>query len=282
MPILSLSSKDLQTYQKRLTQLAHTEDSFAVIKELHQRLTVNEAELKKLEFAVNLLQIQGNHDLQKDAVKKEHQKLKDIRQTIDDRILIVEQKLYLGIPDDLDEMEQLIAEQEAIVADQEKLNEDELSLLEKMSQIDVAFGKQLAEIDQSRSNRELPLNAKLESALQQVEAAQKQTELRSKMLSFLPILLVPIILDCIAYKIGINGSNPLIFSHYIFLISLIVIQIFFADQIRIKIFSFLAVKQCDLFFKQISDSLSELEKTKRQIETKHSIKAEDILSIDMS
>lgn len=78
MPILSLSPKDLQTYQKQLSQLANTEDSFAVIKELHQRLTVNEAELKKLEFAVNLLQIQGNHDLQKDALKKEHQKLKDI------------------------------------------------------------------------------------------------------------------------------------------------------------------------------------------------------------
>jgi len=282
MPILSLSPKDLQTYQKQLSQLANTEDSFAVIKELHQRLTVNEAELKKLEFAVNLLQIQGNHDLQKDALKKEHQKLKDIRQTIDDRILIVEQKLYLGIPDDLDEMEQLIVEQEAIVADQEKLNEDELSLLEKMSQIDVAYGKQLAEIDQSRSNREIPLKSKLERELSQVEAAEKQTALRSKLLSFLPILLIPILLDFIAFKIGINGANQLIFAHYIFLISLISIQVFFADQIRVKIAAYLAIKQCELFFKQISDNFNELEKAKRQIETKHNIKSEDILSLDMS
>ncbi|WP_316806606.1 hypothetical protein [Pedobacter agri] len=282
MPILSLSPKDLQTYQKQISQLGNTEDSFAVIKELHQRLTINEAELKKLEFAVNLLKIQGDHDLQKDAVKKQHQKLKDIRQTIDDRILIVEQKLYLGIPDDLDEMEQLIVEQEAIVADQEKLNEDELSLLDSMSQIDVAFGKQLAEIDQSRSNREIPLKAKLERELSQVETAQKQTELRSKMLSVLPMLVIPILLDFIASKIGINGSGPLIFSHYIFLISLIAIQIFFADQIRLKIYAFLAVKQCELFFKQISDQFDELEKAKKQIETRHSIKSEDILSLDMS
>lgn len=282
MPILSLSPKDLPTYQKQLSQLANTEDNFAIIKELRQRLTVNEAELKKLEFAINLLQIQGNHDLQKDALKKEHQKLKDIRQTIDDRILIVEQKLYLGIPDDLDEMEQLIVEQEAIVADQEKLNEDELSLLDKMSQIDVAFGKQLAEIDQSRSNREIPLKAKLERELSEVETAQKQTELRSKLLSFLPIFLIPILLDFIAFKIGINGASPLIFAHYIFLISLISIQVFFADQIRVKIADHLAVKRCELFFKQISDSFNELEKAKRLLETKHSIKAEDVLSLDMS
>ena len=282
MPILSLTPKDLHTYQKKLSELNNTEDSFALIKELHQRLTVNEAELKKLEFAVNLLQIQGNHDLQKDSVKKEHQKLRDIRQTIDDRILIVEQKLYLGIPEDLDEMEQLIIEQEAIVADQEKLNEDEISLLEKMSQIDVGFGKQLAEIDQSRSNHEIPLRATLERELSLVETAEKQTELRSKLLSFLPILLIPILLDLIAFKIGINGASQLIFAHYIFLISLISIQVFFADQIRVKIAAYLAIKQCELFFKQISDNFNELEKAKRLIETKNNIKSEDILSLDMS
>lgn len=179
-------------------------------------------------------------------------------------------------------MEQLIVEQEAIVADQEKLNEDELSLLEKMSQIDVAYGKQLAEIDQSRSNREIPLKSKLERELSLVEAAEKQTALRSKLLSFLPILLIPILLDFIAFKIGINGANQLIFAHYIFLISLISIQVFFADQIRVKIAAYLAIKQCELFFKQISDNFNELEKAKRQIETKHNIKSEDILSLDMS
>jgi len=282
MPTLSLSPKDLQTYQRQLTQLASTEDSFAMIKELHQRLSINEAELEKVEFAVNLMQIQGSHELQKEAIKKQHQQLKDIRQTIDDRILIVEQKLYLGIPEDLQEMEQLITEQEAIVADQEKLNEDELSLLEKMSQIDVAFGKQLAEIDQSRLNREVPLKAKLERQLSDVAQAAKQTELRSKLLSFIPIFLIPILLDFIAYKIGINGLKPLIFSHYIFLISLIAIQVFYADAIRIKIANHLAKKQCELFFKQISDSLNEIEKAKRQIEAKHSIRAEDILTLDMN
>ncbi|WP_231426169.1 hypothetical protein [Pedobacter sp. Leaf250] len=282
MPILSLSLKDLPNYSKQLLQLSSTKEKFDTVREIYQRISVNEAELEKLEFAVSLLQVQGNYDLQKDSVKKQHQKLKDIRQTIDDRILIVEQKLYLGIPEDLDEMERLIVEQEAIVADQEKLNDDELSLLESMSQIDVAFGKQLAEIDQSRSNRDVPLKAKLERYILTVEETEKRVLLQSKLFSFIPLLVIPIILDFLAYKMGINGAKPIIFSHYIFLISLVGIQIFFADTIIQKTSSFLADKQIALFIKQISDDLNNLEKSKRQIETKNNIKTEDLIALDMN
>ncbi|KQN35231.1 hypothetical protein ASE92_11485 [Pedobacter sp. Leaf41] len=282
MPILSLSPKDLSNYDKQLVQLSSTKDKFELIREIYKRVSVNETELEKLEFAVNLLQVQGNYDLQKEALRKQHQKLKDIRQTIDDRILVVEQKLYLGIPEDLDEMERLITEQEAIVADQEKLNDDELSLLESMSQIDVAFGKQLAEIDQSRSNRDLPLKAKLERQLLQVEETEKKIQLQSKLYSFLPILIIPIILDYLAYRLGLNGTKQIIFSHYIFLVSFLAIQIFFADTIIQKIGNYLAYKQADLFLKQISDEVNQLDKAKRQIETKHGIIAEDVIALNMN
>lgn len=282
MPILSLSPKDLSNFDKQLVQLSSTKDKFELIREIYKRVSVNETELEKLEFAVNLLQVQGNYDLQKEALRKQHQKLKDIRQTIDDRILVVEQKLYLGIPEDLDEMERLITEQEAIVADQEKLNDDELSLLESMSQIDVAFGKQLAEIDQSRSNRDLPLKAKLERQLLQLEETEKKIQLQSKLYSFLPILIIPIILDYLAYRLGLNGTKQIIFSHYIFLVSFLGIQIFFADTIIQKIGNYLANKQSDVFLKQISDEVNQLDKAKRQIETKHGIKAEDIIALDMN
>ncbi|MCX2475917.1 hypothetical protein OQZ33_16410 [Pedobacter sp. MC2016-05] len=282
MPILSLSPKDLSNYDKQLVQLSSTKDKFELIREIYKRVSVNETELEKLEFAVNLLQVQSNYDLQKEALRKQHQKLKDIRQTIDDRILVVEQKLYLGIPEDLDEMERLITEQEAIVADQEKLNDDELSLLESMSQIDVAFGKQLAEIDQSRSNRDLPLKAKLERQLLQVEETEKKIQLQSKLYSFLPILIIPIILDYLAYRLGLNGTKQIIFSHYIFLVSFLGIQIFFADTIIQKIGNYLANKQADVFLKQISDEVNQLDKAKRQIENKHGIKAEDVVALDMN
>jgi len=282
MPIFSLSPKDLSNYDKQLVQLSSTKDKFELIREIYKRVSVNETELEKLEFAVNLLQVQGNYDLQKEALRKQHQKLKDIRQTIDDRILVVEQKLYLGIPEDLDEMERLITEQEAIVADQEKLNDDELSLLESMSQIDVAFGKQLAEIDQSRSNRDLPLKAKLERQLLQVEETEKKIQLQSKLYSLLPILIIPIILDYLAYRLGLNGTKQIIFSHYIFLVSFLGIQIFLADTIIQKTGNYLANKQAELFLKQISDELSHLDKAKRQIEIKHGIKAEDVIALDMN
>lgn len=282
MPILSLLPKDLSNYDKQLVQLSSTKDKFELIREIYKRVSVNETELEKLEFAVNLLQVQGNYDLQKEALRKQHQQLKDIRQTIDDRILVVEQKLYLGIPEDLDEMERLITEQEAIVADQEKLNDDELSLLESMSQIDVAFGKQLAEIDQLRSNRDLPLKAKLEGQLLQVEETEKKIQFQSKLYSFLPILIIPIILDYLAYRLGLNGTKQIIFSHYIFLVSFLGIQIFFADTIIQKIGNYLANKQADLFLKQISDEVNQLDKAKMQIETKHGIKAEDVISLDMN
>ena len=282
MPILSLSPKDLSNFDKQLVQLSSTKDKFELIREIYKRVSVNETELEKLEFAVNLLQVQGNYDLQKEALRKQHQKLKDIRQTIDDRILVVEQKLYLGIPEDLDEMERLITEQEAIVADQEKLNDDELSLLESMSQIDVAFGKQLAEIDQSRSNRDLPLKAKLERELLQVEETEKKIQFQSKLYSFLPILIIPIILDYLAYRLGLNGTKQIIFSHYIFLVSFLGIQIFFADTIIQKIGNYLANKQADVFLKQISDEVNQLDKAKRQIENKHGIKAEDVAALDMN
>jgi len=276
MPNHSISPQDLQNFDKQVLKLPHMEDRFAAIKAFYQHLLVNEEELEKLEYAVGLLQLQGNYDLQKDALKKEHQHLKDIRQTIDDRILMVEQKLYLGIPDDLEEMDRLIAEQESIVADQEKLNEDEVSLLNRISQIDVTFGKQLASIEQSRNGRKMPLKSKLDTHLAEIDKAEKDTQVQSKFLSFIPILIIPILLDFIAYKLKINGTTPVIFSHYVFLLSLIGIQIFYGDAIKVKIASHLAQKHTDVFIRQITDSFNEIERSKKQLETKYSIKAEDL------
>jgi len=276
MPNHSISPQDLQNFDKQVLKLPHMEDRFAAIKAFYQHLLVNEEELEKLEYAVGLLQLQGNYDLQKDALKKEHQHLKDIRQTIDDRILMVEQKLYLGIPDDLEEMDRLIAEQESIVADQEKLNEDEVSLLNRISQIDVTFGKQLASIEQSRNGRKMPFKSKLDTHLAEIDKAEKDTQVQSKFLSFIPILIIPILLDFIAYKLKINGTTPVIFSHYVFLLSLIGIQIFYGDAIKVKIASHLAQKHTDVFIRQITDSFNEIERSKKQLETKYSIKAEDL------
>jgi len=133
-----------------------------------------------------------------------------------------------------------------------------------------------ASLDQSRSNRKLPLKSKLATRLSEIDKAEKETAVQSKWLSFVPVLIIPIVLDFIAYKLNINGTTPVIFSHYIFLLSLIAIQVFFGEKINIKLSSHVAKKHTDNFIKQISDSFNELERSKKQLENKYSIKAEDL------
>ncbi|MFD2287404.1 hypothetical protein GJU39_07535 [Pedobacter petrophilus] len=267
MPVSSLSSQNFSEYQEALSASTSAKKSFSSITELYVRLAVNEEELEALQFAAALSEIQAQHDLEKDGFRNEHSTLKSVRKAIDDRILTVEQKLYLGLPDDLAEMDRLIAEQEAIVADQEELNENELALMEKMSRSDISYGKKLAALDQSKSNRDLPLKAKLERQLLQVAAAEKQNTSRTGIFSMVIMLLVPIVLDYIAFLLGLNGkgNTRLIFSHFVFLISLIVIQVFFTDQIKQKISNFLAKTQCEVFLKEISESLDTIEKSKRKL-----------------
>ncbi|MGO4875238.1 hypothetical protein ACEN2P_01440 [Pedobacter psychrotolerans] len=267
MSVRSLSVNHFSQYQETLSALPDAKERYSFIKELYQRLTINEEELEALQFEAALTEIQEQHDLQKDAFRNDHQVLKSIRKAIDDRILAVEQKLYLGLPDDLAEMDRLIAEQEAIVADQEQLNENELALLEKMSQSDISYGKKLAALDQSKTNREVPLKSKLERQLAQVAEAEKQTVFRTGIISMVIILLIPIILDYFAYLLGLNGKTDtrLIFTHYVFLISLILIEFFYAQRIKILVAAFLAKKQGDLFLNEISASLESIEKSKRKL-----------------
>ncbi|MFW0715284.1 hypothetical protein [Pedobacter sp. N23S346] len=267
MSVSSLSSQDFSKYQEAISTSTSAKKSFSSITELYARLAINEEELEELQFAAALSEIQMQHDLEKDGFRNEHTTLKSVRKAIDDRILAVEQKLYLGLPDDLAEMDRLIAEQEAIVADQEELNENELSLMEKMSRSDISYGKKLAALDQSKSNRDLPLKEKLERQLSQVAVAEKQNTFRTGLFSIVIMLLVPIVLDYIAFLLGLNGKGDtrLIFSHYVFLISLIVIQHFYANQIKERISNFLAKKQGEVFLKEISESLEGIEKNKRKL-----------------
>jgi hypothetical protein len=267
MPVSSLSSQNFSEYQEALSASTSAKKSFSSITELYMRLAVNEEELETLQFAAALSEIQTQHDLEKEGFRNEHSILKSVRKAIDERILVVEQKLYLGLPDDLTEMDRLIAEQEAIVADQEELNENELALMEKMSRSDISYGKKLAALDQSKANRDLPLKTKLEKQLSHVAAAEKQNTFRTGIFSIVIMLLIPIVLDYIAFLLGMNGKGDtrLIFSHFVFLISLIVVQVFFADQIKQRISNLLAKKQSEVFLSEISESLEGIEKNKRKL-----------------
>ena len=136
-----------------------------------------------------------------------------------------------------------------------------------MSQSDISYGKKLAALDQSKTNREVPLKSKLERQLAQVAEAEKQTAFRTGIISMVIILLIPIILDYFAYLLGLNGKTDtrLIFTHYVFLISLILIEFFYAQRIKILVAAFLAKKQGDLFLNEISASLESIEKSKRKL-----------------
>ena len=283
MPIQPLSVKDLPKYQQQLAETNTAEDSFAVIIDLFGRLAINEAQLEKLNFAITLLEAEREYDNQKKVFITEHQNLKEAYKLIDNRILAVEQKLYLGIPDDLKEMDKLILEQETIVADQERLNQDEKILLEKMSQVDIKYGKQLAGLDQSRTNRELPLNAKLERQILGIKDAIKNTSAKSRLVSISAVLLLSIVLDGLSFSLGLNEkiATGLIFSHYIFLISLIALLFFFADSLKHKLSLANAKKQCLTFFDQISGSLVEIEGKRKKMEINYQINIQDILDLDL-
>ena len=284
MSLKPLSIEQFRAFQDALKKNVQSASQyFKGLKSLYSAFEINEQELVQLEFGAELIAVEQEYETLKTACAAEHQSLKNRYKLIDDRILAVEQKLYLGIPDDLNEMDKLIFEQESIVSDQETLNEAEGVLLEKMSRIDVDYGKRLAKLDQSRLNRNLPLQSKSDAFQHQLSQQEKQIGFKSKLFVLIPVLLIWIVLDFLFQKLfsqdlSLSKGHSML-NHFVFLIGFILTEWFVTDQLKAKVSTGMAKKICDGFVHELEQSLAENERKVKQIEQRLSLSRNDILKV---
>nr|WP_315424543.1 hypothetical protein [uncultured Pedobacter sp.] len=257
MPIPSLSETDLEAYRNDLSNPEKSTGAlFITLAGLYHRFANNEQLLASFEYASELQSLENSYASKKDHYNKEITELKRQFKQLDNRIVAAEQKLRHGIPDDLMVMDKIIAEQESIVEDQEKLNNAESSIIEQVRKIDIAHGKDLQKLEQQQNNRNTPLNSKLSALNEQIKQAEKRITLKAGAISIVAIIGIPLIIDIVFVSLGLpplsKNTNNLILTHYIFLITLILVELFLAEKIRSRISRTLSISY-------LQDSLSTLQ-----------------------
>ena len=257
MPIPSLSETDLEAYRNDLSNPEKSTGAlFITLAGLYHRFANNEQLLASFEYASELQSLENSYASKKDHYNKEITELKRQFKQLDNRIVAAEQKLRHGIPDDLMVMDKIIAEQESIVEDQEKLNNAESSIVEQVRIIDIAHGKDLQKLEQQQNNRNTPLNSKFSAFNEQIKQAEKRITLKASAISIIAIIGIPLIADMGLVSLGLpalsKNTNNLIFTHYIFLITLILVELFLAEKIRSRISRTLSISY-------LQDSLSTLQ-----------------------
>jgi hypothetical protein len=257
MPIPSLSETDLEAYRNDLSNPEKSTGAlFTTLAGLYHRFANNELLLVSFEYASELQSLENIYASKKEHYNKEITELKRQFKQLDNRIVAAEQKLRHGIPDDLMVMDKIIAEQESIVEDQEKLNNAESSIIEQVRKIDIGHGKDLQKLEQQQNNRHTPLNSKLSALNEQLKQAEKRITLKAGAISIVAIIGIPLITDIILVSLGLpplsKNTNNLVFTHYIFLITLILVELFLAEKIRSRISRTLSISY-------LQDSLSTLQ-----------------------
>ncbi len=276
MPIPSLSETDLEAYRNDLSNPEKsTGELFITLTGLYQRFAGNEQLLANFEYAAELQSLENSYASKKDQYNKEITELKRQFKQLDNRIVAAEQKLRHGIPDDLMVMDKIIAEQESIVEDQEKLNHAESSVVEQVRKIDIAHGKDLQKLEQQQNNRNTPLNSKFSAFNEQLKQAEKRITLKASAIAIIAIIGIPLILDLGLVSLGLpalsKNTNNLIFTHYIFLIALILVELFLAEKIRSKISGMLSISYLKDSLATLQNLLTENKKQIFKVESEHKI-----------
>ncbi|RZL38114.1 MAG: hypothetical protein EOO96_03590, partial [Pedobacter sp.] len=165
-----LTELDLQSFSHSLSKKDRSADEqFDILKSMYSRFAINEENLIRLEYALDLKRTEDDYFEQRKICEERLNELKTQYKQIENRITAAEQKLTRGIPDDLELMDKLIAEQESIVSEQEKLNIAETALIKEFSTIDITYGKALEKLDQILNNRISPLLNKFKVYLESIE-----------------------------------------------------------------------------------------------------------------
>lgn len=279
MQLTPLSEKDLALFERLITDRKNTTGFlFAELIELYNKQEINNIALKQFESQAEIIRIKKDYELKKAHWDGELLELKKQYRQLDNRIIAAEQKMARGIPDDLLIMEKLIAEQEAIVSDQEKLNQAESELINHVREIDIEYGKQQEKINQ-RSTISKPLADDDLSAQVKIKTAEKKIVYATKVVSVLSILLIPILLDYLTP--GLSSSNKasrsLLSGHYIFVISLILTEVFLGEKIRQFISNFFAARYLQKDFAQLKTLYNDTNSKIARLENLYKIKLEDVV-----
>lgn len=274
MPIPSLSEKDLEAYRNDLSNPEKsTGELFIKLNGLYQRFASNEQLLADFEYVSALNSLESSYALKKEHFNKEIVELKRQFKQLDNRIVAAEQKLRHGIPEDLLVMDKIIAEQESIVEDQEKLNNAETHIVEQVRKIDIEHGKALQKLEQQQNNRETPFKSKFSAFHEQIKIAEKGITLKVGGFSLLAIIGIPLIIDLFFGMIGLptfsKSANNIIFNHYLFLISLILVELFLADKIRNKISRTLSISYLQNSLSTLQNLLLNNKKQISKVESDH-------------
>ncbi|SFA46028.1 hypothetical protein SAMN04488511_105233 [Pedobacter suwonensis] len=276
MSIPLLSETDLEIYRNDLSNPEKsTDELFNRLNGLYQRFATNEQLLTDFEYISALNSLESSYTSKKEHFNKEIAELKKQFKQLDNRIVAAEQKLRHGIPEDLLVMDKIIAEQESIIADQEKLNNAETYIVEEVRKIDIEHGKALQKLEEQERNRETPLKGKFSAFKEQIEIAEKGITLKVRSLSLLAVIGIPLIIDLFFGLAGSptfsKSSNNIIFNHYIFIISLILIELFLADKIRNRISYVLSITYLKDSLKTLDNLLIENKRKLAEIESAHHI-----------
>jgi hypothetical protein len=276
MPIPSLSETDLEAYRNDLSNSEKSTGAlFITLTGLYQRFAGNEQLLANFEYASELHSLENSYASKKEHHNKEIAELKRQFKQLDNRIIAAEQKLRHGIPDDLMVMDKIIAEQESIVEDQEKLNNAESFIVEQVRIIDIAHGKDLQKLEQQQNNRNTPLNSKFSAFNEQIQQAEKRITLKASAISVIAIIGIPLIIDMGLVSLGLpalsKNTNNLIFTHYIFLITLILVELFLAEKIRSRISRMLSISYLKDSLGTLQNLLLHNKKQISKVESDHNI-----------
>jgi predicted nucleic acid-binding Zn-ribbon protein len=282
MPIPSLSETDLEAYR---TDLSNPEKStgelFITLNGLYQRFASNEQLLTNFEYASELNSLENNYTSKKEQYTREIVELKRQFKQLDNRIVAAEQKLRHGIPEDLLVMDKIIAEQESIVEDQEKLNNAESFIVEQVRKIDIEHGKDLQKLEQQQGNRSIPFKSRFSAFNEQIKNAEKRITLKVSAFSLIAIIGIPLVIDTVFGLIGLpalsKNTNNLVFTHYMFLISLILVELFFAHKIRSRISRMLSISYLKDSLSALSSLLAENKRQIFKIESDHNILIADFI-----
>ena len=237
MPANPLSNAEVKNYKSSLLKDEYSlAEHFKNLKALYSSFLLNEKQLYEFEYQIELERTRQDYLDEKQQSKSEADDLRLQFKQLDNRIIAAEQKLIRGLPDDLELMEKLIAEQESIVADQQKLNDADKELTERITTTDIAHGKALEKIEQAKRNRLPALLSRFEAYHQEIDRHERAVKLKVRLAYLIPLLVIPTVLDYLAVKAGLsiaslNNKNYGILGHYIFFISLIIIQLFAGEKL---------------------------------------------------
>lgn len=278
MSLTTLSEADLLLFEDQLADKEKSvHENFSKLINLYQRFEINEQALSKFEHVASAMRIKNDYELKKTHWDGELAELKKQFKLLDNRITAAEQKMSRGIPDDLLIMEKMIAEQELIVADQEKLNQAETALISHVREIDIEYGKQQEKLN--RQNTEPASRTDIQAKLTELHAAEKSSKLKANLSALVPILGIPLIFDYLTKGFGLLDTKPghtLITGHFIFLIVLILVEIFLADKIRKAASAYFASGHLKVQLNQLKQYRSENQQSINKIENTYKIKLQDI------